>query len=237
MSILIFDLEGDGLLDSLTKIHCIAIQDYDTKDLEVYYESPKQIKEGLFRLYHADKIVGHNIIGYDVEAIRKIYPKWTYKALDDTFILSCILHPLRPSHSIESYSNGAKVANENWECLTHNMLDRCVIDTLITTKIYEDQLKILSSTKDFDKAVKLEYRTVINHRKQVKAGVDFDIQKAEEVIECLDVELDALKECINSYLPSRCVPSKSQYKKIFNKDGSLSRFVLDYFNGEVSSIL
>ena len=230
MNTLVFDIECDGLLPDLTKIHCIVIQDYETREVEAYYESTKQIKEGLTRLYYADKIVGHNIIGYDIEAIKKIYPRWTYKALDDTFILSCILHPLRPLHSIESYSKGLKVANEDWSCLTYNMLDRCVIDTLINTKIYEDQLRILSSTTDFDKAVQLEYQVAINHQRQIKAGVDIDVELVYKTLDCLDQEVEALAGCINDYLPRRTVVDKHQYKKFFNKDGTLKKYVVDYFN-------
>lgn len=230
MPTLIFDLEGDGFVRDLTKIHCLCIQDLDTEEIEVYYESPQQIKEGLLRLYNVDKIVGHNIIGYDIEAIRKLYPKWTYKSLDDTFLLSCILYPLRASHSIESYSSGLKVSNENWTCLTHNMVDRCVIDTILTTKIYKDQLKIINSTADFDKAIQLEYQVAINHQRQIKAGVDVDVELVHKTLDCLDQELEALRDCINSKLPMRCIPDKHQYKKFFNKDGTVKKFVLEYFS-------
>lgn len=231
MTTLIFDAECDGFLRDLTKIHCICTQDLDTLEVEAYYGSEKDIYQGLLALYNADRIVGHNIIGFDVLAFRKLYPKWTYRSLDDTFILSSILHPLRVAHSIESYSKGLKVENEDWTCLTHNMLDRCVIDTMVCTSIYKDQLKILHSTSDYDDTIELEYKVAINHQRQVEARVNVDVPLVRSTIECLDAELEALSECINNRLPLRCIPSKDNYKKIFNKNGTLSSHVLNYFEG------
>ena len=235
MTTLIFDLEGDGFVKDLTKIHCIVTEDYETGEIEAYYENEKQIYQGLLSLYNADKIVGHNIIGYDIPAIRKFYPKWKYNSLDDTFLLSCILNPLRQSHSIESYSSGTKVANKDWSCLTHVMLDRCVIDTRIGAKIYRDFRKVLDSTDDYNDTIDLEYRTAINHLRQLEAGVDVDVPLVMSTLECLDAELEALSLCIRDRLPYRCIPDKSNYKKIFNKNGTLNHHVLTYFGGEVES--
>lgn len=236
MTTLIFDLEADNFYPALTKIHCIVTEDYDTGEIEAYYENEKQIYQGLLSLYNADKIVGHNIIGFDIPAIKKLYPRWKYKSLDDTFLLSCILNPLRLAHSIESYSNGTKVANEDWTCLTHNMLDRCVIDTHVGTKIYRDFRKVLDSTDDYDDTIDLEYRTAINHLRQLDAGVDVDVPLVMSTLECLDAELEALSGCIKDRLPYRCIHDKSNYKKIFNKDGSLNHHILTYFKGEAEAL-
>jgi len=232
MSTLYFDLESDGLLSTLTKIHCIVTEDLDTGEINAYYENPREIYHGLLALYQADRIVGHNIISYDIPAIRKLHPKWHCKSYDDTFILSCILRPLRPSHSIESYANGMKVENEDWSCLTMNMLDRCVIDTKVGASIYRGLLKEIQSTTDWDEAIKLEYQVAENHVKQVEAGVDIDIPLVHSTIECLDAELEALTQCINAHLPYRVVRAKDNYKKIFKKNGDLQSYVKNYFSPE-----
>lgn len=230
-STLYFDIETDGFLDSLTKIHCIVTEDYDTGEIQAYYEDDRDIYNGLLSLYNADRIVGHNIISYDIPAIKKLYPKWKCKSYDDSFILSCILSPLRPSHSIESYSNGTKVSNENWECLTHNMLDRCVIDTKVGMGIYKAQRRILDSTDDYNDSIELEYQVAVNHLRQLEAGVDVDVPLVHKTLECLDAELEGLTYCINSKLPYRCIQEKGNYKRIFNKNGTLCNHVINYFGG------
>ena len=87
---LAFDLETDGLLDDLSLIHCMAAIDMETG--KEYRFEPHQIKEGLALLQSADELWGHNIISYDFQAIRKLYPRWTYKGTAyDTLILSRLL--------------------------------------------------------------------------------------------------------------------------------------------------
>jgi DNA polymerase-1 len=84
---LAFDIETDGLLREVTKIHCIVARDIDTD--EEYRWDNGDIKRGLAFLLCADELWGHNIVGYDYQAIREIYPKWVYKGTTyDTLILS-----------------------------------------------------------------------------------------------------------------------------------------------------
>lgn len=238
MSILYFDLETDNLLPDLTKIHCIATENIDTGEINAYYEDSRDIYHGLLSLYNADRIVGHNIIGYDIPAIKKLHPKWKCKSYDDTFILSCLIRPLRPAHSIESYADGKKVENTDWSCLTMNMLDRCVIDTMVGANIYRGILKEIEDTNDWDEAIKLEYEVAANHVRQVKAGVDIDIELVHKTIECLDCELEALAQCIDVHLPYRVVRDPNNYKKIFKKNGELQSYVKTYFQPqEVTSFL
>ena len=73
---LAFDIETDGLLRGLTKIHCIAAQDLDTNEQYFWDSINDNIKEGLAFLLTADELWGHNIIGYDFEAIREVVPEW-----------------------------------------------------------------------------------------------------------------------------------------------------------------
>lgn len=92
MSKLLFDIEGDNYLDKLTKIHCIVTQDVDTNEVKKY--RPNQIKEGLAALQAAEVIIGHNILDYDIRAIKKLYPRWTYRGKAyDTLIAAKLAFP------------------------------------------------------------------------------------------------------------------------------------------------
>lgn len=89
---LIFDIETDGLLDAVTKIHCLVIKDTDTGSVNTYRgnstESFKRIEFGLAWLMKADLIVGHNVINYDIPVIQKLYPHFT---VDKTKVLDTIV--------------------------------------------------------------------------------------------------------------------------------------------------
>jgi len=68
---LIFDLEANGLLDVVTRVHCIVIGEPDNDHVHEY--GPKQIAEALAHLAHADTLIGHNIQSYDLPVLRKLH--------------------------------------------------------------------------------------------------------------------------------------------------------------------
>ena len=69
---LIFDLESNGLLDELDRIHCLCLKNIDTE--ETYSFAPSEVKTGVKMLMEADLVIGHNIIAFDIPAIKKVYP-------------------------------------------------------------------------------------------------------------------------------------------------------------------
>lgn len=87
---LVWDVETDGLLDTVTKIHCINAIDRSTGmtlafNVGVYADgSPAlrdgTIEDGLKVLSESEAFGGHNLIGYDIPVVQKLYPQWTYRA-------------------------------------------------------------------------------------------------------------------------------------------------------------
>ena len=73
---LIFDLETDGLLRDVSTIHCLAIHDLDNQENYTFNDtgSEEPVVRGIQLLTDADSIIGHNIIGYDIPVIHKLYP-------------------------------------------------------------------------------------------------------------------------------------------------------------------
>lgn len=77
MKRLVWDVETNGLLETATVIHCLAIQDVDTLEEALYTDSlvmnsHGSINDGVQRLLSADQIIGHNIINYDIPVVEKI---------------------------------------------------------------------------------------------------------------------------------------------------------------------
>ena len=66
---LVFDIETDGLYADATTIWCMVAIDENNK---VYSFTPNQIEKGIEFLKSADKIIGHNIIGFDIPVIKKL---------------------------------------------------------------------------------------------------------------------------------------------------------------------
>ena len=159
---LVFDLETNGLLNELTRIHCLAIYDSTTDEVETYNDEKNNkysISEGLGRLLVADTLVGHNIIGFDIPAISKLYNYFTPPArVVDTLLLSRLYHPniydidhkhkwrhmplqLYGRHSLESYGyrlgeyKGEFGKTSDWSEWSQEMEDYCAQDVVVTKKL------------------------------------------------------------------------------------------------------
>ena len=95
---LVFDVETDSLKP--TKVWCIVAQDSDSG--KVYKFAPHQLESGLELLKSADKLIGHNILGFDIPVIKKLLGvDLSSKILVDTLVLSRLFNPSREGgHSL-----------------------------------------------------------------------------------------------------------------------------------------
>ncbi|MCA1946981.1 MAG: ribonuclease H-like domain-containing protein, partial [Armatimonadetes bacterium] len=95
MARLVFDLETNGLLDELDRVHCLAIGDMDTGEITGYADQPGHppIREGLQRLTAADVVYAHNGVGFDRPALAKVYPHLRLPELRDTMVMARVIWP------------------------------------------------------------------------------------------------------------------------------------------------
>lgn len=160
---LVFDIETNGLFYDVSNIHCLAIYDLSTDETIAYNDtgSSEPISRGLQRLQDSDRVIGHNIIGYDLPVIRKLYPWFGNPAhVVDTLLLSRLYHsdminldkqrtwdgmPLKlyGKHSLESYGyrlderKGDYGSTSNWADWSQEMEDYCIQDVHVTTKLWK----------------------------------------------------------------------------------------------------
>ncbi len=180
----VFDLETNGLLNNSTRIHCIALYDGETDTIEAfndepYTKNPKELPMGggysittaISHLEVADVIIGHNIIGFDIPVIKKLYPYFNPTGvIIDTLLLSRLYHPnlldidkqhawthmplqLYGRHSLESYGyrlseyKGNFAKNTDWSEWSQEMQDYCVQDVKVTTKLWKHFLPYLNGLR------------------------------------------------------------------------------------------
>jgi len=92
---LIFDIETDGLYDDVTKVHCIGIHDLDANESYAFNDegSAQPISKGVQLLEDAKCIIGHNVIGYDIPVLQKLYGWFKPSGMViDTLLLSRLYH-------------------------------------------------------------------------------------------------------------------------------------------------
>lgn len=223
----IFDIETDGLLDDVTKIHCLAVKNIDTGSGVIFrqHDEPTvaNVADGLKLLMDADLIVGHNAIKFDIPVIQKLYPWFTIDPakVHDTLVLTRLIwsnikdhdadlmrrgklpSKLFGSHSLAAW--GHRLGDYKgdfagpWDVCTREMLDYCEQDVQVTLTLYQ---KILS--KDYaDEAIKLEHDMAWLMAKQERNGFCFDEAKAGDLYAKLsqrrsDLERE-LKETFGSW--------------------------------------
>ena len=76
MRTLFFDIETNALEDftnltDLETVHCLSVYDPMTKQLKMVTFAGDSIHRGLTALAEADRIVGHNVIKFDIPALKK----------------------------------------------------------------------------------------------------------------------------------------------------------------------
>src|SRR5215469_16674258 len=89
----VFDIEGDGLLDTITRLHCIVITELNCDRVHEY--DHEHIEAGLEHLGRLDYLVGHNAINFDLPALRRLR-NWAPRpecCIVDTLIASRLILP------------------------------------------------------------------------------------------------------------------------------------------------
>lgn len=139
MQEVIFDLEADGLLDTITKIHCLSYYSIHANETRTIYT-----KEDMQSLFSQQGLIfiGHYITMYDFKALEKIYGIKRPKHYIDTIGLSWYLHPDRAEHGLESYGVDYGVPKppiKDWQNLTiEEYTHRCETDCEINRRLYLD---------------------------------------------------------------------------------------------------
>lgn len=215
-----FDIETNGLLRELTTMHCMCISDGENR--QGY--RPHECEAGVRRLYDAimsgEQICGHNIIDFDIPAIKKLYP-WFIIPRDrrhlvvDTLVLSRLIYAnikdldmvrvrrgtlpgkLIGRHSLESWGyrlgvlKGTYGHQENaWDKYTEEMLEYNIQDVVVTDMLVDK----LYAHPYPQVSIDLEHQAQWLMSQQTRNGFDFDYDAAVELevnLRCRQAVLEA----------------------------------------------
>jgi len=197
MSNLVFDIEADGL--DPTKIFCIVAQDVDTMDVFTFDNT--QLEEGYKMLSAATKLIGHNVIGYDIPVIKKLAGIDLFsKKIVDTLVLSRLFKPTREgNHGLEGwgYRLGFRKGDfgqqeDAWNAYTPEMLEYCKNDVLLNTKVYE-ALK-LESRGFTPQSVQIEHAVAKIVDQQRTNGFVLDVEKVMGLMAMFETKLHDIEQ-------------------------------------------
>ncbi|WP_448955709.1 DNA polymerase [Labrys neptuniae] len=214
---LAFDIETNGLLDTLTRTHCLVFKDVDTEQVFDFSDDkygPGSIERGLRHLMKAKRLIGHNIIKFDIPAIAKVYPWFDVDGIEieDTLVESRLLWTdlkdsdgvkakqgrfpgkLIGSHALEAWGyrlgkmKGEYGKDENGKKL-EGIWDAW--NEEMHSYCIQDVEVTFVLWKKIQKAQPSEYATYIEHRfaeilaMQERRGFAFDVQAAQRLYSSL----------------------------------------------------
>ena len=227
MNTLIFDIETNAIKDfrtlcGLSTIHCIAIGS-PGEDPEIV-----DVEEALERLRLADVIVGHNILNFDIPAIKRLYPDWDISdvCVRDTLVMSRMLWPdvqnedwqipgfprnLVGRHSLKAWGVRMGILkdsfgeSQNWDVFTEEMGEYCIQDVRVTQALWDRIEK--EDPPENPTVLEHEFAEVISQ--QEKNGFAFDVEGAKKLHAELLTEKDTLRRELQSCFPAQIIKMKT----------------------------
>ena len=219
---LVFDIETDDL--KATKIWCIVA--YDIDDQSLYSYGPDELDKGLDLLSKAKKLIGHNILAFDIPVIKKLHGlDLGDKIIRDTLVLSRLFNPTREgSHSLAAW--GYRLGHNKLEYkefsdgYTPEMLKYCQNDVMLNALVFKHLRK---ESKQFsNKSISIEHAIATAINDQREKGFLLDLEKAQILYAKLCDKMEAVtKEVTRSFRPKKEVYT---LRSTYNKDGTLSKF-------------
>jgi DNA polymerase I-like protein with 3'-5' exonuclease and polymerase domains len=235
-----FDAETDGLLDAVTKGHCIVGTDLGGDRVDEY--GPDQIPAALEHLARVDYLTGHNIQGFDLPVLRKLYG-WTPPPgcrIVDTLIAARLILPnlaeldaeviartndaafrkVRGSYSIEAFGvrfGMRKVGAEitNWSQWTPELQARCVGDVAIGKALWQF-LQPDGYSRD---ALELEHRAAAICERISADGLPFDRAAAERLYQRWSARRVELEVPLRKQFPGVKITSRLQIGNLLEARG------------------
>lgn len=222
----VFDIETDGLLDEMTKIHVLSWMDNDGKVQHTHdYDAMRIFFE------EAPVLIGHNIIRFDIPAVEKVLGVKVKADLIDTLALSWYLNHDRMRHGLEGYGEDYGVPKpviKDWNSLTpEEYAHRCNEDVKINTRLWRD-LDIKLNKLYQDPSEKHRFIQYLSFkldcaREQETLRWKLDVEKAKAHLEEWETLKAEKTEALADAMPKRSLfATRNKPKVMEKKDGSLS---------------
>lgn len=228
---LFFDIETDGLLDTLSRVHCMTIID---EQGEVFKYPPSKVSIGVHKLQgalnHGEQIVGHNIIKFDIPALEKLFEDFKVtrsqrQYVVDTLVLSHLMYSdkkeedsklfrvgilpgqLIGSHSLKAWGYRLGELKGDYKD-THEDAWSSFNEDMMEYNVQDVRVtkKLYEYFKGYmnnytEDSIILEHKAQWLMAKQENNGFTFDLSKAEELEHILRKKYAVLQAKLISIVP------------------------------------
>lgn len=226
---IVWDIEGNGLLDEIDTIWCMSIRDVDNpQDVELfsnYDPSLRPLEDALTIINKANMWVNHNILGFDIPVMSKLgYKLKLPPIIVDTLICSQVLYPaiqnfkfpkrvdksISWSHSLKAWGvrlGCHKGDFSDWSKYTPDMGWYCNQDTATNLATYEF-LKTRAETigvpwefNELPAPLAIEHRFKALMMRQQATGFYFNRAACEQLAQPLLAEHEEITKELQEVFP------------------------------------
>ena len=231
MRTLFFDIETNALEDftnltDLHTVHCLSVYDPMTPKMVTF--AGDSIHRGLTALAEADRIVGHNVIKFDIPALMKLYgfSPPLVKVVDTLVMSRCIFSDLRNedfgrnnfdpklvgSHSLKAWGHRMGKATKltygeedgAFDHYNEEMKKYCERDCIVTQLLYDYLIKQEPSNQ----MIAIEHWFAFIISQQERHGFSFDLDKADR----LTAKLTSIRAELKDELQQMVAPKVEEMK-------------------------
>ena len=193
----VFDIETTLTAD---KVWCIVCKHEDTfyqfkeNNLHRFEEFIKQTEE----------VIGHNIIGFDIPVLNKLFGYDLFKnvKITDTLVMSRLLNPMiEGGHSLKNWGKKLgqnKIEFEQFDFFSEEMLKYCRNDVDLTQRLYKF---LITRIKDFGYSVELEHEVAKIIQRQHERGFKIDIVNAYSLQAKFQEDMNELQNKVRATFP------------------------------------
>jgi len=193
------DIEADGL--NPTKIHCVVTK--RPNEAHLTHLSRRSLMDELAK---GGKVCGHNLIGYDLPVMRKLWGiRIPAHRVVDTLVLSRLFHPdLDGGHSLAAWGGRlgfAKGEHDEWDEISPEMIEYCKRDVDVTQRLHDalmGQMQMFGFTQH---CVDLEHNVAFICKDQEDNGFEFDKQGAVDLYEELTTRMHRIENDLQQVFP------------------------------------
>jgi DNA polymerase I-like protein with 3'-5' exonuclease and polymerase domains len=176
-----------------THIWCAVTKDIGTQEVNVWTQAEKLQNY----LAEASILIGHNIIGFDVLVLKKLWNLNTdIHQLQDTLVMSRLLDPtLENGHSLRAW--GKRLGNYKDDFtdfdggLTDEMVSYCKQDVNVTETLYN---RLSADLLEWGQSVDLEHQVALIVKEQQENGFKLDIRKVMSLLAQWRKRLNEIEE-------------------------------------------
>ena len=255
----VLDTETNGLLDELDRMWIAVALSVDQShevifcDLMIVEPGSAEVRP-LRELPHfmereADGLIGHNIVGFDLMAIEKVFG-YRHRNLDrvyDTMLMSQAQNYFRfgpeAGHSMAVWGRALgtpKQEHEDWTQFSQEMVSRCRSDVRINVKMWhilsKEATRLIKRNGNFAQSLRAEHYASWWVGQCELHGWPFDEAYARELVEELSVEMSKTEKLIEPLLPPRTVVIDPEPRiPKFKTNGDYYAWVCDHFPGLLPS--